>query len=116
MRMCKTHWEKLRSALETRGLGAFIAKTDEELKAKFDKEPPDFEALLGAHNAILSNALNAAGMELMQKEPDGSERCPLCFLKTCPCGDPACAARYESWIDHAADDALVEAKRLGLVT
>jgi hypothetical protein len=58
----------------------------------------------------------------MAPNDDGSERCPVCYLKElslaaprCECGDPACtpesrAESFERWIERAADDEL---ERLG---
>lgn len=122
MRMCADHWAKLKAALEARGLGDLMAKSQEDVQRRMEAamvqgDPAkSFEPLLGAHNAILANALDTVGMQLMEPNADGSERCPICFLKTCPCGNPECAPKFERWIEHAADDALTEAKRLGLVT
>lgn len=113
MKMCDEHWAALRAAIVDRGLGAFVAKSGE---AVVDRLVADgFEPLMGAHNAIVSNGLNAAGLELMRPNDDGSERCPLCFLiAACPCARGA-ACPYRTWITRAADDQLAEAKRLGLV-
>lgn len=126
MKFCEKHWERLKGAIDDRGLKPFCATSSEDMgkrmkadleAAEVGREPPatTFEPLMGAHNAILSNTLRAAGLEVMFTKADGSEWCPVCFLMTCPCGDPACAAKYEGWIERAADDMLAAAKELGLV-
>jgi len=108
MKMCPTCWSSLKKAIEERGLGQFVAKSSEALAEKLTTV--EFEPLMGAHNALVANALDAGGLELL-----AHEGCPLCFLiDRCACGmGERCS--FRTWIDRAADDALTEAKRLGLV-
>jgi hypothetical protein len=122
MRFCQEHWTKLKALLDDRGLTRFIADGGKEavrrlvsgLEAADDAK--SFEPLMGAHNAIVANAMDAVWLEVMAPNDDSSDRCPVCFLKTiCKCGDPTCPERYEGWLTHAADDALARAKELGLV-
>lgn len=122
MRFCGDHWAKLKAALHARGLEQFMAKSSAELGERMTTEleggdpAKSFEPLMGAHNAILANALRVAGLDLMAPKEDGGEWCPICYLLTCKCGDPECPKRFEGWIEKAADDALAVAKSLGLVT
>lgn len=123
MKFCPPHWEKLRAAIELRGLTPFCATTDSELQRRMGAGPEvaptsAFEPLMGAHNAILTNTLRIGGMELFgptANGENGGEWCPICFLKTCPCGDPECPPKFEAWIDRAADDMLATAQELRLV-
>lgn len=117
IRMCTTHWDKLRAALTARGMDRFIAQTPEALAAKSQPGLSDaeaFEALLGAHNAILMNTTPIMGLAGLTGE---AEVCPICFLKAqpCNCGDPKCSERFEGWIENAANDAVTRAKELGLI-
>lgn len=123
MKFCMDHWNALKAAVEARGLGHLIARSGDAVAGRVSTEATQgpsketFEPLLGAHNAILSNALRIAGLAVMMPNEDGSERCPLCFLITnCGCpekGTPQCA--FAKWIDHAADDMVTAAKELGAI-
>lgn len=120
MKFCSLHWTQLRAAIDARGLTPFVAQGGEEAArrlAEGGEGRSSFDPLLGAHNAILSNALSTAGLDLMQAGHDGGEICPLCYLLAeCRCehrGTPQCP--FASWVDHAADGALAHAKQLGLV-
>lgn len=114
MRICQPHWDKLRDALKLRGLDDMVAKDGAQAAHDLADGRPD--PLMSAHNAIVSNALGVVGLAVMEPNDDGTERCPLCYLQQlslrgCECGDPACTfearvARFEGWIDRAADDEL----------
>jgi hypothetical protein len=134
MKFCQSHWEKLKKKIDDLGLSGLIAKGGEEavnrqfdqLKkaqqgAKDDDEAvtkSNFDPLMGAHWAIVSNAMNLVGLNLMAPNDDGSERCPLCYIQQehdAHCTVPDCKTSYDEWIDYAGNDMLAEAKRLGLV-
>jgi hypothetical protein len=114
MKFCQSHWDKLKSAIEARGLMSKVATSGEQAAAQIAAGKPD--PLMAAHNAIVSNALGKVGLELMMPNDDGSDRCPICYLvklslaaPRCECGDPACTSQsradnFERWIEHAADD------------
>lgn len=112
MKFCKDHWDKTRGAIALRGLDKLVAKDGATAAADLDAGRPD--PLMYAHNAIVTNAVNAAGIGMMLAKDDGGEWCPICFLvENCRCGEgDACRARWESWIDLAADEA---AERCGVV-
>jgi hypothetical protein len=122
MKFCKSHWDELRKALDDRGLMNLVAKDSQQLMDKMAKEIADgqpsaatFDPLIGAHNAILSNALDIVGLDLMMPNDDGSDKCPLCYAITnCRCnrGDEC---DFRKWIDYAADEQLQVAKDLGSV-
>lgn len=120
MKFCGDHWSQLRAALDARGLASFIPQVGKEAARRLaagGEGRDGFDPLMGAHNAIVANALSTAGMEVMQPAADGTDRCPLCFLLAeCRCahkGTPQCP--FASWVDRAADDQLARAKTLGLV-
>jgi hypothetical protein len=125
----------LRAAVEARGLNALVADTGEEVMGKLASEINEgpsidnFDPLMGAHNAILSNAIEMGGLSVL-----AGEVCPLCWLNEqskeawehardvdglqpgdkCPCPDPECTVvfpeepmSYDVWIDRAADDMVV---------
>jgi hypothetical protein len=123
MRMCQPHWEKLKQKIEERGISRLVSKSGEVVAGKIAKEiesgagtKETFDPLMSAHNAIVSNAMDTAGLEIMMPNEDGSDRCPICFLQqSCKCGAPDCKERYEQWVEFAARDAFERAKSLGLV-
>jgi hypothetical protein len=112
MRFCQAHWEALRAAIRERGLERFVARDGEDLAAK--GRAAGFEPLIGAHNAIVQNAIGVAGLAIL----DGAESCPLCFLIAgCGCktkGNQG-PCDFTRWVDRAAADQLAEAKDRGLL-
>ena len=114
MKMCQSHWDKLRAAIADRGLDKFVSADGLAAINALVAGRPD--PLLAAHNAIVGNAASKVGIAVMQQNEDGSDRCPICYLKQlslaaprCECGDPACtpesrAEGFEQWIDFAAND------------
>jgi hypothetical protein len=125
MKFCTRHWEALRTAIKDRGLDGLVAKSGEEVVKRLSKELDDgeshkstFEPLMGAHNAIVMRALDIVGLNLMARNDDGSDRCPICYLQASHdegCKEEGCKHSFEPWIVYAADDARKEAVRLGLM-
>jgi hypothetical protein len=115
MRMCQEHWEALKLAIEERGMDHLIAKDGARAAQNLAQELEggrtiaNFDPLMGAHNAILGNALGFGGLAVMAPNDDGSERCPLCFLNLMHrehCEQPGCDFMFDGWINRAADDEL----------
>ena len=130
LKFCQPHWNKLRTAIDARGLSGLVAQGGENAVARqFDQlqrsqnaeeavTKTNFDPLMGAHWAIVNNAMNLVGLSLMLPNEDGSERCPLCFIQgehDANCTKDGCTYKYDTWIEFAARDMLEEAKRLGLV-
>ena len=128
MKFCQQHWDKLKAAIEARGLSSLVAvdgvdahkRITSELKGE-GSEKTTFEPLMGAHNAILSNVLSSpVGISVMYDNEDGTARCPLCFITSehkANCAVVDCKDDdFEDWIDIAADEQLARAKKLGLVS
>lgn len=115
MQFCMAHWSELRAAIDARGLTKFVSQGGAEAARRMAEG--GFDPLLHAHNAIVANALEAAGLALMQPGPDGSDPCPLCYLlAACKCrhkGTPECP--IAQWVDRAADDQFARAAHLGLI-
>jgi hypothetical protein len=118
MRFCTPHWRELREAITSRGLGGFIARGGAEAARRLEALPDGgregFDPLMGGLLAIVQNAIGVVGQEALAANPDGSERCVLCFLVgVCPCGmGDACS--FRGWIALAADGQLSRARALGL--
>ncbi len=106
MNECAKHWDELKLAITTRGLGDFIRTGRENfadaLRMIEAKEPDkilrleEFDPLLVASNQISGQALHHAGLRLLAPdEKTGKPGCPLCIV----------AGPYATeWIEGAADN------------
>lgn len=110
MRFCQPHWDALRTAIEKRGMGSFIARSGEEAMAhtvrEIDGETTviDFEPLMSAHWALVNLAGSIMGpLHCMVSNDDGSHRCPVCEIQSF------------NYVDAAADMMLLEAQQRGLL-
>lgn len=115
MKLCGDHWEKLREAIDARGLSRFVSASGEEVARRVhlemcgDRGPDSFDPLMAANFAIWGNAVGIVGPYVMLVDGDGREYCPICEAV-------ACGAHGESWwIDNAAEEQLQRARALGLV-
>jgi len=141
---CQAHWDKLREAIETRGLKPLVSETGEEVARKTVEQVntgevtiDNFDPLMGAYWAIASNGLQyisdcgGSPLFLMQdwdqlEEKPPFERCTICYLNwLCDehdkiCKDPTCqkpkgeAAYFDWMIERAADDQVAKWKELKL--
>lgn len=127
MRFCSDHWATLKDAIRERGLYDLVAsdgtQAAKNMAAEMTEGPAitNFDPLMTAHNAILANAMDAAGLAIMAQNEDGSDRCPLCYLNTghderwpdgCPelgCPGPK---PFDVWIGYGADGAKAVYERL----
>lgn len=121
MKMCKVHWDELREKIRERGLYGLVATSGEQAVAQLvdglenGPKKTNFDPLMAAHNQLVSNAVNVAGLALMMMNEDGTERCPVCYLvEKCPCGKGA-DCPFTTWLTKAADGAREYAIQLGLV-
>lgn len=94
MKFCQGHWDRLRKAIDDRGLGHLVAPdgkaaaqqmADQLERADRGEEPftpVNYDPLMAAHWAIV-NAVSALApgiaLHLMMPDEDGSEKCPLCY-------------------------------------
>ena len=120
MKMCQSHWDKLKTAIDERGLGHLVAKDGvkaaqqiaNQLNGSEAKE--DYDPLMSAYWAIMANSIKAFGIGAMQEDFG----CSLCALDAhaAECKDEGCP-KYtgQNWIDLASDGQLSIAKELGLV-
>lgn len=130
MRFCQDHWDRLRAAIDERGLSHLIApdgKTammqmaDQLKRAEAGDEPHtpvNYDPLMSAHWAIVNNLGDAArqhggpGAALYILTGD---ICPLCFANEQHqqgCQDEGCTFTYDDWIDYAANDQAEYVKTL----
>ncbi len=103
MRICQPHWKDLKQAIADRGLYKFVAGSGEEVVEKM--EAGGFDPLMHANIAITAAAVKDAGPEILV-----GDKCPLCEVENQTAGLAA------NWINGAADDELIEARKRGLIT
>ncbi|MDE2106998.1 MAG: hypothetical protein KGL39_57860 [Patescibacteria group bacterium] len=141
MRFCSDHWAKLGAAIDARGLRVLVAEDGrsafENLASEIDHglTIDNFDPLMGAHNAIWSQAMTLIS-ELYQQNPlmvmaDDSEHpewgCPICALNWCHaeherlciqegCNYPKGYDWTDEMVNGASDFMLSEWKRLGTNT
>ncbi len=130
MKFCQPHWDALRAEIDRVGLGGFVAKDGREAMQKTVRSleqakegaaagAAQFEPLMGAHWAIVGNAMDFVGLALMVQNEDGSDRCPICYLTAdhkANCKQPECKIEtFDHWIGHAVTDQVARAKELGLL-
>lgn len=125
MKFCQPHWDKLRAAVESRGLGHLVAANGRDAHARAvaelqgHAEVDDFDPLMTAHWMIVGVVQQRVGLALFF----GDAICPVCEgIKTneghvdAKLGRVYTPEEEESyWIDGPADAVLADAKRLGLV-
>lgn len=125
MKFCQPHWDKLRAAVESRGLGHLIAANGRDAHARAvaelqgRSERDDFDPLMAAHWMIVHAVQQRIGLALFF----GEDVCPVCEgIKTNEgVVDPKLGRVYtpeeeESyWIDGPANAVLDEARRLGFM-
>lgn len=120
MRLCKECWDKLRVAIEERGLMQMVGKNGDTAakmameRANGDESRGSYDPLMAANFAIWSHVLQATGVKFMMD----SAGCPLCekteMEKTCT--DPMCKKESgDDWIRFAADDQLAYAREKGFI-
>jgi len=77
MMMCQEHWDRLRRAIDERGLSHLIARDSKRALEALTKEaegtagPNDYDPFMAANWAIMSQALKCGGLYLMEDGPDG---------------------------------------------
>jgi hypothetical protein len=122
VRMCADHWAMLRAEVERVGLGAYVAKSGQEafdsvVRTIEGKDTPwsDFDPLLNATLAIYGQYTTDVGLEALIREPDGSDPCPLCGVRSNT--DAAGAdglAKVANWIQGSVADELGRAQHFNL--
>lgn len=113
VKFCAEHWADLKAKVDAAGLSSFISNGGEEAAKRMVEN--GFDPLMGAHNALVSNAMSTAGLAIMMPNDDGTDRCPLCFLiNGCPCAEGE-ACSYRTWMDRAVAEQADEARRRGLI-
>ena len=120
MKICESHWDKLRTAIDERGLSHLVAKDGAKAASQIaaqlngSEAKEDYDPLMSAYWAITGNSIKAFGLDSMREDFG----CPLCALDThaAECKDEACP-KYTGtdWVTLAADGQLSIAKEMGLI-
>jgi hypothetical protein len=119
MKFCQPHWDRLKTAIESRGLGHLIAANGRDAIARMvadleqRSELSDYDPLMSAHWKIVSVAEQYLGLSLYF----GEAICPLCeVLKVYPPipNGHRYASNESYFIDGPADAELDFAKENGL--
>ena len=113
MNWCKPHWDRLREAIDIRGLSKFGAQSGEqaakEIADELEGKEPAFDPLMGSWTRLNANMLSSlekqgrASFELMMT-------CPMCILEFD--GQPHLV---DNWINGVIDDALRYAQEQRLI-
>lgn len=130
MKFCDQHWSMLKAEIASVGLNRFGAKDGkaafaqtvaslENAQAGVENGAAQFDPLMGAHWAIVNNAMPYVGLELMTMNEDGTHKCPLCFITAdhkARCEVVGCTVEnFDEWIVKAVEGQLQGAKGLGLM-
>jgi hypothetical protein len=120
MKLCQSCWDKLKDAIESRGMMALVAKNGEiackQVSAQIhgDTSTHNYDPLMSANFAIWNQALSSFGLSMMAEDAP----CPLC-LKTeieANCTEPDCGKQTgDMWIEFAAEEQLAYCRNRGLV-
>lgn len=121
MQICKEHMERLRKAVEDKGVGHLISDEFDvilnRIREEFLGNPPrdSYDPLTHAIYTLMSNALLYGGGYLLMQQPDGSYLCPCCEVNHhIPEGIEGNSAD-EWFISNASEDGYRGAEKNGLV-
>jgi len=122
VKYCQPHWDRLRAAIEARGMGHLIAKSGEQAMMRVEEEligqetKHTFDPLMASHNMVLERALGCLGLGILAPNEDGTDKCPVCELLVLPDAkgrDREGLERHYS--DELADFQLEYCRKEGLV-
>lgn len=111
MRLCTAHWDELRQLIADVGLARFCTEKGGLVRLR----DGEFDPLTAAVVGLYMRALRDGGLEVMEPNADGGERCPVCWLaEGCGCGrGDECG--YRQWPRFAVSAQLEVARANGLL-
>ena len=113
MRFCQTHWDRLRAAIDQRGLTPLVSQDGKAAAQRMAEEiegtasDVSYDPLLDAHNMISHRALELGGLGMLT-----GDHCPVCCaVEHSRIGDGPDSFRDKAhveshWIDGPADAVL----------
>lgn len=114
MKFCEPHWEQLKDKIKELGMWDLVSKGGQDLAERMQAEISgkgdgkwNFDPLMSAHNMIVTNAVRAGGLYLLE-----GDLCPLCELDK---NKEAMKEDSTVWIEKAAQGALEYCREKGLV-
>jgi hypothetical protein len=118
MKICQTHWDKLKSAIDDRGIGHLGAKSGEQALdnavEEIEGRPADFDPIMSCNYMIWNHALEMGGLYLMGKKDDDSDFCPICEAVAHKPDDSEAQWVEDYWIQGPAEAAMKECRERGL--
>lgn len=130
MKFCQPHWDRLRAAIDVRGLSHLVAKDGADCAGRLQRElregkpiVDEYDPLMSCHWMIFNEALRQGGMGLLGTPPEGGSYCPICEAVKAtkepydelPPGATLQERVEKWWIDGPADAALAFCREKGLV-
>jgi len=129
MKMCQSHWDKLKIAIDARGLDNLIAKNEEAVVESMERElqgtstTADFDPLMDAWYKIMHQIMQMSPnpLSLLCIKEDGTDYCPICeaYIHRNDGAKPEDSLvtdeEFEKfWFEDLADCELTIARNLGL--
>ena len=129
MKMCQTHWDKLKTAIASRGIDNLITKSGEAAVESMERElqgtatDADFDPLMDAWYKIMHQILQMASdpLYLLCEKEGGGQYCPICeaYIHRNDGAKPEDSLvtdeEFEKfWFEDLADCELTIARNLGL--
>lgn len=119
MKICSDHWEKLRVAIDERGLSRLVAQSGEQamenIKEELEGGDPPYDPLMACNNMIWAEGLRLGGLYLMSQKEDGSQYCPICEALLHKLDDVSVELFEDYWIKGPADAVLRHCREQGLI-
>jgi hypothetical protein len=123
MNICQEHWDRLRAAVEARGMSHLVARSGQEAAANTVEQmeegvsPDNWDPLMAAFVALGSKGLERCGMAAF-----APGFCFLCEVrksfehcKTLPEFDPDLHKDDDFWLNSCMDAMLEHAREIGLM-
>ena len=117
--VCQDHWDRMRRAIDDRGLGALVPDSGElarEVVARElagERSIDTFDPLMNAFFMIMSKTLEYFGPWVLAAADEHRSGCLLCFMNEkheheCKGCDLPTVKAFDHWIDKAADASKAE--------
>jgi hypothetical protein len=127
--MCAEHWASLREKIKAAGLETLVPETGEEAAQKLaeslsgvETTIDNYDPLMSAYMAIMTNGLETAGLAIMGDTDCNGDPCDcvICKLNTWHARDclivhpeQPCTFSYDPWLDNAVADEVERMKAMG---